>query len=115
MENSIDFTFYCKLNKEPGTTTFTELNRCIQNMFNLPRYYNCIDNIKFNTRLNCAFIKVIKVIEDKIDKKEPYCELYRDIDDTNIITYPYYSVHNLKNYKAPNRYYNGNHNSKTSV
>lgn len=103
MSYPFDYTFYCKLYKEPGTTRIQDINKCIQNMFNLPSYYECINNIKFNTRINCAFVKVIKDIEDKIEKKKPFTELYRDIDDTNIIIYPYYSINELNEYKSPNK------------
>lgn len=103
MSYSTDFTFYCKLYREPGTTKIQDINKCIQNMFNLPSYYQCIDNIKFSTKNNCAFVKVIREIEEKIEKRDPYTELYRDSNNTNIIIYPYYSINQLNEYKSPNK------------
>lgn len=102
MNYPTDFTFYCKLKKEPGTTNKDDIIRCIQNMFNLSKDYNCIDNIKFNVRLNCAFVKVSKEIEETIEKKNLNTILYTD-NDTNIIVYPYYTINEIKERTSPNK------------
>ena len=99
MNYSTDFTFYCKLNKEPGTTNISDIDKCIQNMFNLPSYYQCIDNIKFSTKNNCAFVKVLKFIEYELQKKNYYERIYHDNHDTKISVYPYIK---LNKYRSPN-------------